>query len=324
MKRPAISLLVCIALVGWAATSHAKKGGGQAAASGSSDSGGDDSGGAQAGDAAGGDQGAAAQDSAAGGNQPAAGESLDTDDTQPGKVEEDVTAPKAHATSTGSWKDIVVVQQKHFLKGGRLELQPFTGITVNDNLIRHYVFGADINYFLTDVFWVGLEGQYFIHQLTNEEELLGSEYNLAPTLNEYKYGGALNFGYVPVYGKFAFLNKSIVSWEIFASAGIGVTITKVIPRDPANSALAFTNTDLTPNVGLGSRFFLLDWLSVNFALRDYILPDKFEPRPDGPGVGIDTAAQAKAAAQSRLVNNLVFSVGVGFYLPSKFHYKLPR
>jgi outer membrane beta-barrel protein len=331
MKRPAISLLVCFALSGWAATSHAKKGGGKAAVpAAGSDSGSADS--AKGGDAAGGDQAGAAQDTQqdtkTAGSKDTTGattESLETDESQPGKVEEDISGPKTpRTTSTGSWKDIVVIPRKAFLKGGRLELQPFTGITINDNLIRHYVFGADINYFLTDVFWVGLEGQYYIHQLTNEEELLGSEYNLAPTLNQYKYAGALNFGYVPVYGKFAWFNRSIVSWEIWASAGIGVTFTKVIPRDPANSGLAFTNTDLTPNVGLGSRFFLTDWLTVNFALRDYILPDKFEPRPDGAAVGITTSAQAKAQAQSALVNNVIFSVGVGFYLPTKFQYKTPR
>jgi len=319
MKRPAISLLVCAALVGWAATGHAKKGGGKAAAG---DSGSDSGATAQSGDAPAGDQAGAADQSAAGSKESAApSETLEGgDETQPGKVEEEV-APKATVhTSTLSWNDIVVIPRKAFLKGGRLELQPFTGITINDNLIRHYVFGADLNYFLTDVFWVGLEGQYFIHQLTNEEELLGSEFNLAPTLNQYLYGGALNFGYVPVYGKFAWFNRSIISWEIWASAGIGATWTKVIPRDPANSAQAFTNTDLTPNVGLGSRFFLLDWLTVNFALRDYILPDKFEPKPNT----YTTAADAKAHAQSALVNNVVFSVGIGFYLPTKFQYKTPR
>lgn len=331
MKRPAISLLVCVALVGWAATSDAKKGGGKAAAPAGSDSGTDDS--AKSGDAAGGDQAPAAQDTqdnTAGSKEAAApaGESLDTDETQPGKVEEDVGAPKATVkTSTLSWKDIVVVPRKQFLKGGRIEFQPFTGITVNDNLIRHYVFGLDLNYFLTDVFWVGLEGQYYLHQLTNQEELLGSEYNLAPTLNQYQYGGALNFGYVPVYGKFAWFNSSIVAWEIWASAGIGVTITKVIPRDPANSALAFNNTDLTPNVAIGGRFFLphLDWLTLNWALRDYILPDKFEPNAQVEMMNnITTAAGAKSQAQSQLVNNVVFSVGVGFYLPTKFQYKTPR
>ena len=106
-----------------------------------------------------------------------------------------------------------------------------------------------------------------------------------------------------------------------------MTFTKVIPRDPANDSLAFQNTDLTPNVGIGSRFFLTDWLTVNFALRDYFLPDKFEPNPTGTLAqpnAITSSAQAKANAQSELVNNIIFSVGVGFYLPTKFQYKTPR
>lgn len=324
MKRPAICLFIWVALLGWAAPGYAKKGGGKAA---------DDS--AVADDSAKNTDSTtttgAADDKTAGDTGKAdtaatPSESLEGDETQPGKVEEDLggTPKAARPNSTGSWADIVVVPRKAFLKGGRFEFQPFTGISVNDNLIRHFVLGLDLNYFLTDVFWIGLEGQYFIHELTNQEELVGSEYNRAPTLNEYLYGGALNFGYVPIYGKFALFNKSILSWEIWASAGVGVTFTKVIPRDPANDALAFQNTDITPNVGIGSRFFLLNWLSVNFALRDYLVPDKFEPLGDGAAKGITTSAEAKAQGQSELVQNVLFYVGVGIYLPTKFQYKTPR
>jgi outer membrane beta-barrel protein len=129
----------------------------------------------------------------------------------------------------------------------------------------------------------------------------------------------LNFGYAPVYGKFAWFNKSIVHWEIYATGGVGVTETQDIPRDPAS--VAFKNTALTVPVGLGSRFFLFDWLTVNFALRDYILADKFEHLPNTTPT--DPAAE-KAAADSALVNNVMFYVGVGFYLPTKFQYKTPR
>jgi|HubBroStandDraft_6_1064221.scaffolds.fasta_scaffold360198_2 outer membrane beta-barrel protein len=329
MKRPAICLFVWVAIVGWAATGHAKKGGGKAAAP-AADQPADDS----AGSADSGDQKAAPADDskpAAGGKDAAgaASESLDTsDETQPAKVEEDLGAPKpaARATSTLSWNDILVVPRKRFIKAGRFELQPFTGLSVNDTLIRHYVFGADLNFFLTDVLWIGLQGQYFIKQLTNQEEVVGLVYNRAPTLNQYLYGGSFNFGYVPLYGKFALFNRHIMHWEMWASAGVGVTITKVIPRDPANDALAFQNTDLTPNVGIGSRFFIFDWLTVNFALRDYLVPDKFEPLLDGAQAtpAITTADEAKANAHSALVNNLMFYAGVGFYLPTKFQYKTPR
>jgi outer membrane beta-barrel protein len=308
MKRPAICLFVWVAIVGWAATGHAKKGGGKA---------GGDAADTAATDA---DQKAAA-DSAEG--APPASESLDTTEEggPAGKVEEDLGGPKAQRpTGTLTWKDIVVVPRKSFIKSGRFELAPFSGLSVNDNLIRHYVFGVDLNYFLTDVFWIGLQGQYFVKQLTTQDELIGLQYNRTPTLNRYLYGGALNFGYVPVYGKFALFNRSILHWEIWASAGVGATITETIPRDPANAALAFKNTALTPNVGLGGRFFLFDWLTINVALRDYIIPDKFEAVPDNA----TSSAQAKAQADSALVNNLMLYAGIGVYLPTKFTYKTPQ
>jgi outer membrane beta-barrel protein len=329
MKRPAICLFVWVAIVGWAATGNAKKGGGKAAAPAADQPADDTTGGGDSGD----QKAAPADDSkpAAGGKDATAGtpsESLETEDAQPAKVEEDLGGSKAAArpSSTLSWSDILVVPRKRFIKSGRFEFQPFTGVSVNDTLIRHYVFGVDLNYYLTDVLWIGLQGQYFIKQLTNQEELVGLEYNRAPTLNQYLYGGSFNFGYVPLYGKFALFNRSIMHWEMWASAGVGVTITKVIPRDPANDALAFQNTDLTPNIGIGSRFFIFDWLTINFALRDYIVPDKFEPLLDGNQAtpAITTAEQAKANAHSALVNNLMFYVGAGIYLPTKFQYKTPR
>jgi outer membrane beta-barrel protein len=310
MKRPAICLLLSVAVVGWTATGHAKKGGGKAAA-----------GAAAQEEAAGGEAegGAKAEEAAA----PPASESLDTEEGAPGKVEDEIGGPKgagSRPTTTLSWQDIVVVPRKAFLKGGRFEFQPFSGVTVNDNLIRHYVFGLDLNYFLTDALWIGLQGQYYVKQLTTQQELVGLQFNRTSTLNQFKYGGALNFGYVPVYGKFALFNRSIFHWEIWASAGFGVTITEVIARDPALQSQAFTNTALTPNVGIGSRFFIADWITVNFALRDYIVPDKFEPNPNM----YTTSTDAKANADSALVNNLVAYVGVGLYLPTKFTYKTPR
>jgi len=316
MKRLAISLSVCLALVGWAATGHAKRGGGSKTAAPAAD------------DSAGGEGGEkAAPAEGAGKEGAAASESLDTTgDEQVAKVEEEITGPKAQRpTTTLSWQDIVVVPRKAFLKGGRLEIAPIAGITVNDNLIRHYMFALDLNFFLTDALWVGVQGQYYVKQLTTQADLVGLQFNRLSTMNRYLYGGALNFGYVPVYGKFAWFNKSILHWEIWASAGVGVTQTEVIARDPADQGKAFKNTSLTPNFGLGSRFFLTDWLTVNFALRDYLIIDRLEPLPPTDGSPeCATSAACKAAADSALVNNFIAYIGVGMYLPTKFTYKTPR
>ncbi|HEX3697442.1 MAG TPA: outer membrane beta-barrel domain-containing protein [Polyangia bacterium] len=241
--------------------------------------------------------------------------------------EGDVTTPAATTTAaspTLSWQDIVVVPRKAFLKAIRLELAPFTGLSVNDLLIRHYVFGADLNFFLTDVLWIGLEGQYFIKSLTEREELTGLQYNRVPSLNRYLYGASFNLGYVPAYGKFTLFNRNILHWEIYANAGVGWTRTKSIPRDPAFSYQSFTNDDLTPNVGVGTRLFLFDWLTLNVSIRDYVFPDRLEkPSTSAPDPSL-TPAQAKSAANQVFVNNVMVMAGVGIYLPTSFHYKSPR
>jgi outer membrane beta-barrel protein len=313
MKRLAISLSLCLALVGAAATGHAKRGGGKAAPAADDNAGGE---GGEKAPAAGGDE--------KGGGAPAS-ESLDTSEVQPDKIEESLTEPKKQGpTTTLSWQDILVVPRKAFLKGGRLELAPFAGVTVNDNLIRHYVFGGDFNYFLTDALWVGLQGQYFVKQLSTQAELVGLQFNRTSTMNRYLYGGAFNMGYVPSYGKFALFNRQIVHWEIWISAGFGATFTEVLARDPAWQKAAFKNTALTPNAGIGGRLFITDWLTLNVALRDYIIADKFEPVPAPGAEHCPDAATCKANADSALVNNFMAYVGVGMYLPTKFSYKTPR
>jgi outer membrane beta-barrel protein len=316
MKRLAISLSVCLALVGWAATGHARRGGGGKAAAPAADDNAGGEGGDKAAPAAGGDQGGGAP----------ASESLDTTETEPTKIEESLTEPKKQGpTSTLSWQDIVVVPRKAFLKGGRLELAPFAGVTVNDNVIRHYMFGADINYFLTDALWVGLQGQYFVKQLEPQSELLGLQFNRVSTMNRMLYGGAFNMGYVPTYGKFALFNRQIIHWEIWISAGFGATFTEVIARDPKEQATkGFKNTALTPNAGIGGRLFITDWLTVNVALRDYIIADKFEPAANPNVAECTNTTDCKNQADSALVNNVMVYAGVGMYLPTKFSYKTPR
>ena len=252
-------------------------------------------------------------------SEPITGEGIEGLDAPPEKGAPDAAAAAVQASVPTSWQDILVVPRKSFLKGGRVELAPFTGSSINDIMIRHYVFGVDLNYFLTDAFWVGLQGNYYIKALTERETLVGLQYNRIPTLNRYLYGGALNFGYVPAYGKFALFNRSILHWEIYASAGFGITRTEIIPRNPTDAA--FSTNALTPNVAIGGRFFLFDWLTVNYAFRDYLLLDRFEPTNRTSDQDLATV---QANADKALVHNIMFYAGVGIYLPTKFEYKTPR
>jgi outer membrane beta-barrel protein len=320
MKRPAIGFCLCLCSVltlGWAGTGHAKgkSGGGSADTAAPA-------GDAPAENAAPADQNAAPADQAAPAETPPApGEETVTPEGGEGQVPLEPEAGKVKPPTTLSWQDIVVVPRKAFLKGGRFEFQPMAGLSVNDNLIRHYAFGGAINFFLSDVFSIGLEGQYYVKALSDTEENVGLQYNRIPTLNKYKYSGAFMLGYAPVYGKFAWFNKQIMHWEIFANGGLGGIVTEIIPRNPGLSS--WDNTRIMVPLGIGTRFFLFNWLTVNFMLRDYLFTDVYEPAARSTTNLMDTAS-AKAAADTALVNNFMFYGGIGLYLPTKFSYKTPR
>jgi len=322
MKRPAIGFCLCLCTVltlGGARAGYAKnKPAAEPAAAPAADANAADP---NAGTAA--DQNAAPADQNAAPAEapPAPGEETVTPEGGEGQVPLTPEANKAKSPTTLSWQDIVVVPRKAFLKGGRFEFAPFSGVSINDNLIRHYSFGGAINFFLSDAFSVGVEGQYYIKNLSATEENVGLQYNRIPTLNKYKYSGALMFGYAPVYGKFALFNKQIMHWEIFANAGVGGIVTEIIPRNPGLQS--WDNQRIMVPVGIGSRFFLFNWLTVNFMLRDYLFTDLYEPATRSTTMLMDPAA-AKAAADSALVNNFMFYAGIGLYLPAKFSYKTPR
>jgi outer membrane beta-barrel protein len=216
------------------------------------------------------------------------------------------------------WQDIIVVPRKAVLKTGRLELAPFSSVTINDPLIRHIGFGGQLNYFFSDVFGVGLEGIYYLRSITNTGNLIGLQYHRVPTLNEMKWAASLDFTYAPIYGKFALFNRAIIHWEADVIGGVGITHTQIIPRNPSDAV--FSNDDITPNLGIGGRVFLSNWLTIFFNVRDYVFPDKFEKLNRMGG----TAADAERNADTQIVNNVLLMVGVSMFVPTGFSYHTAR
>lgn len=264
-------------------------------------------------------------------DQPAGedGIELEEEDTvKEGDLEADTTAAgvtgDAPAMKAGdvkrtpiSWKDILVVIRKPFLKVRRYELMPFVATTMNDNMLRHYTVGAHLNYYLTDVLALGLEGQLYRAQTREPFDLIGRQARRLPTVNEYNWSAALNFHYVPVYGKFAILDKKLVTWEVLFTAGIGVAQSSVIERDV--NYPGFDNFLIQPNIGAGMRFFLNKAITISMGFRDYMFIDKFEPTNRSATMNT-TAEQAKENADSAFINNVMFQIGLSVWFPLSFEY----
>jgi outer membrane beta-barrel protein len=217
-----------------------------------------------------------------------------------------------------SWRDIVTVPRRPILKYHRVEFIPTYNVTINNSLYRHHGFGGVINFFLSETLNLGLEGTYYVQQQEQHYFLRGLDDRVLPSVNRYWWSANLNFGYVPFYGKFALFDRWIFQWEGYVQAGLGVIQTEWITRDPANRSA--TNYDIQWHVDIGMRLFLTKWLAIHAYLKDYMFVDSLEPasRADTGGVG------PLPKGDSNFVQNLVFGVGVGMFLPTGFEYKYTR
>jgi outer membrane beta-barrel protein len=228
---------------------------------------------------------------------------------------------------------ITVIQRQRMLKKKRFELQPQFGISVNDPYVRHYTIGLDLNYWFHNRMAIGLTGTGLIGAKTPRYNNIRFQEGLLLTANKVLWQASLNFTYNPFYGKIAIFNRALLHWEGSVTVGGGATQTQVLPRYEALHD-PFRTVTGGGQVGINGRFYgkRLDWLSVNVGVRTWIFADKAEPinrgPDDGPGgvdnADLDSPSAAKAESDFKAAYNVVFYLGVSFFLPPKFEYTTPR
>jgi hypothetical protein len=98
--------------------------------------------------------------------------------------------------------------------------------------------------------------------------------------------------------------------------------------------MSWKNTNIMPHVGISTRMFVTDWLSLSIGLRDYMFSDKFEPRDRDNHVFVNadksttirpmTLQEAKDNPDKRFTYNVMVCGSIAIYLPFSFQYKTPR
>lgn len=182
-----------------------------------------------------------------------------------------------------------IVQRRPFLRRHRVEFNPFMGTNLNDTLSSQLIAGGTLNFHLTETMGVGINAAY---SLGNESDLfdeLVQDYEVYPQVSTVLWYANLQFQYAPIYGKFALFNSWIIPWDIYALIGAGYTETEL-------------DGHLMLSVGVGQRFFMNRWFTVNIELRDNIFNEDYP-------------------SESVLVNNLLFTAGVSFFIPPNFEYR---
>ncbi|MFO7179911.1 MAG: outer membrane beta-barrel domain-containing protein [Pseudomonadota bacterium] len=220
-------------------------------------------------------------------------------------------------------EELYAVQQIFVIKAGRFELNPFWVVTLNDQFVNHPAPGAALNFYISNVLAVGVNGAFYRPFNVDREFnfLVRRAARVAVPLTEYDWSAALNFTYVPAFGKFAGFSDFIFQYEAFVVGGVGAISTRPIPViDPNNR-----NPDFEPklafNAGIGLRIFFNRWFAAVLEIRDYMFNDKLENLSVVAGSEADPKTWTD---QTSFTHNVQAQLGVSFFLPFSFEYRLPK
>jgi outer membrane beta-barrel protein len=218
---------------------------------------------------------------------------------------------------------LYAVQQIFVLRGSRLEIQPDYGFTLNDQFVSHNSPGLALNYWITNVLAVGVNGNYY--EPFNSDSSFNFQTRRAARVNvpltEYQWGAALNFTYAPILGKFAGFGDFIFQYDGYVVGGVGAISTRPLPViDPDNRFFKF-ETKLAFNAGIGIHIFFNRWFAATLEVRDYIFNDQLE------ATDIDAAAPTDEGTwlgEKKLTNNVQAQLGFSIFFPFSFEYRLPK
>lgn len=216
------------------------------------------------------------------------------------------------------------VQHRVFIKKGRLEIAPMFNLGLNDAFNQKYAVSAGVGYHFLESFGLEAGFGYAFATKTTNQTYLAKENLTIPDNGTLKYFFQLNAEWSPIYGKFSFFAWKIIHFDLYLTAGIGATSVEYTGWDYNADTQTSTGSDMSglhvaPNIGIGERFFLTDWLTIRFELRDTIYNMTLRPRhylitgDDGKKVNGEV---------DQIQNNLMFMVGFTFFIPPSFEYEM--
>ena len=232
------------------------------------------------------------------------------------------TVNLAEAAKRDMHERMYAVQQIYALRYHRFEIQPAWNFTLNDQFVSHPGPVLGLNFYVTNVLAIGLGGGYYFNNDSKFNAQTRRAARVAVPLTEYQWQGALNFTYVPMYGKFAGFSDFIFHYDAYIVGGVGAISTRPIAVvDPDNRAFTWGSPKVDFNIGIGLRIFLNRWFAVDLEVRDYIFIDKLENTSIVAGRETD---QSTWFGENKLTNAVQAQLGVSIFLPFSWEYRLPK
>ncbi len=226
--------------------------------------------------------------------------------------------------------EMYAVQQIYALRRFRFEVTPYFGITMNDQFVSHPSPGLGLNFYITNVLAVGVNGNFYLglNSPSNFNFQTSRAARVGIPITEYAWNANANFTYVPAYGKFAGFSDFIFHYDFYVLGGVGAIATRPIAVvDPDNRTFEY-KPRLSFHVGGGLRIFFNRWFAVVAELSDYIFFDELE----NPSIAVGRDANNVPLAQNpttwtketSFTNNVQAQVGFSVFLPFTWEYRLPK
>ncbi|HKQ70652.1 MAG TPA: outer membrane beta-barrel domain-containing protein, partial [Polyangiaceae bacterium] len=225
------------------------------------------------------------------------------------------------AAKRGLNEQMYAVQQIYALRYHRFELQPSWAFTMNDQFVSHPGPTLAINFYVTNVLAIGVGGGYYFNSDSKFNAETRRAARVAVPLTEYQWQAALNFTYVPMYGKFAGFGDFIFHYDAYVVGGVGAIAARPIAVvDPDNRSFKWGDPKVDFNVGIGLRVFFNRWFAATLEVRDYIFFDKLE----NTVVAANPTDEKTWYGDTKLTNNVQAQLGVSIFLPFSWEYRLPK
>ena len=205
-----------------------------------------------------------------------------------------------------------IVRRQLLHRSARFELQPMATFSMNDTYVRNVMAGVSGTYYLNNVFGLGASFQYgALHPTTNLRD------NLEATLADngelarldslsYSYLGwaaDVGFTYVPIFGKFSVMNSLFSHYDLHLFGGM-VIVNEGVEGSSEGVIVDDGIAGTRPGgyFGGGLRFFMSDMFALNVQVRNYLY---------------NRAEISSGNANPQLSNTVMFSVGLGIFLPGE-------
>ena len=225
---------------------------------------------------------------------------------------------------------VKVIQRKFFLKYRRVEITPMIGGMLTDDFINRLAVGAMINVHVNEILAFELLANYLPDlQATDYKPLtsrLKSRDQVYPEISRIVGMFTGNLSLSPIYGKIELGTLSIINYDIYVSAGVGITSTvdDTLLAEGAglcggnsradNQATAADGSYLNPTcIYIDEEHFVT---SIGAGFR-VVFNDFIGIRLDGRGFAHVERLWSTEASQITLAmkQNFQLSFGVSFFVP---------